>query len=78
MITLKVGNLYTTIMKKENKVKRLYDGAAYCNSCSNCPVVDYHPDQNVIKISDPAKPEKGYFTMTVEEYNTLLEHAKKI
>lgn len=57
---------------------RIYDGANFCESCSACPVVEYAHESGVVRMSDPAKPERGSFTMTVGEYNALLTHAQKI
>jgi hypothetical protein len=65
-------------MKKNKNTIRIYNGAAFCPSCSSCPVVEYSPDKKVVIISDPAKPKSGRFTMSVEEYNTLVKNAKPI
>lgn len=59
-------------------MERVYNGAAFCANCANCPVVDYHSEKGVVVVHDPAKPEQGAFTMTVEEYNALLKNAKPI
>lgn len=67
----------------KTKKIRIYNGVNFCpDSCGcgspNCPVVDFLPTENSVEISDPAKPENGKFKMTVEEYNILLQNAKKI
>ncbi|MCL6096602.1 MAG: hypothetical protein M1444_02910 [Patescibacteria group bacterium] len=56
----------------------LYNGANFCHGKSSCPVVVYDKKAATIRLNDPAKPENGQYTMTVEEYNTLLENAKKV
>ena len=61
-----------------NKIIRVYDGRGYCPDCDKCPVVDLIEEKEIVKISDPDKPENGSFTMTVSEYNALLKHANKI
>ncbi len=57
---------------------QLYSGANFCHNSSSCPVVVYDKKAGAITISDPAKPQNGQYTMTVEEYNTLLENAKRV
>ena len=57
---------------------RIYDGAAFCSECQNCPVVDHNRTDGSVALSDPTKPERGSFMMTVEEYNTLLANAKPV
>ncbi|MFM7088197.1 MAG: hypothetical protein ACKOW9_01540 [Candidatus Paceibacterota bacterium] len=56
----------------------LYDGAKFCDcGCGQCPVVEFDQANNEIKIYDPAKPERGTFRMSKDEYNTLLSNAKR-
>jgi len=77
-LVLKVGrSKKLCFMKKDSRI-RLYDGALFCGSCGQCPVVDYHPEQNLIVLSDPAKPEAGSLALGVEEYNTLIRNAKPV
>lgn len=66
-----------------NKINRLriYDGAFFCGKvgCScDCPVIELNAETNMVEIYDPAKPENGKTQMTIEEYNALIENAKKI
>lgn len=64
-----------------NKINRLriYDGAFFCDPCCDkCPVVELNRETNMVEIYDPAKPENGKTQMTIEEYNALIENAKKI
>ena len=69
---------YNKKMQKEKK-SRIYDGGLYCDcGCGKCPVVDYNAAKKEVTLSDPAKPERGAFTMTSDEYNTLLKNAKEI
>lgn len=63
-------------MKKEKII--LYNGANFCGSCGQCPMVEYYPDKDLVKIGDPAKPERGKFHMSAEEYRSLIANAKKI
>jgi len=49
----------------------------FCDD-GHCPIVEHSTDSGLIKISDPAKPHNGQFTMTVEEFNTLIANAKKV
>lgn len=60
--------------------QRLYDGAEFCSSCDHCPVVDHYLIDGVVVLRDPAKPARGRFTMTVDEYNNnnLVRNAKPI
>lgn len=55
----------------------IYNGAEFCHGSSGCPVVKYDQKDATVTISDPAKPQNGQYTMTVKEYNTLIENAKK-
>lgn len=55
----------------------LYNGANFCHGSSGCPVIIHNKRAGTITLSDSAKPQNGQYTMTVEEYNTLLENAKK-
>lgn len=68
-------------MKKQKEIKKefakIYDGAMFCDD-GHCPIVEHSQKSGLIKISDPAKPQNGQFTMTVEEFNTLLANAKKV
>lgn len=66
-----------------NKINRLriYDGAFFCGKggCDcGCPVIELNKETNMVEIYDPAKPENGKTQMTIEEYNALIENAKKI
>jgi len=63
---------------KNNITRRIYDGASFCGSGDCCPVIDYHKGSQTVTISDPNKPEKGKFIMTVEEYNALVKNAEII
>ncbi len=56
---------------------RVYDGSLWCCG-GKCPVIDYAPEKGQVVIHDPAKPEKGWMVMSVEEYNALIAHAKPI
>lgn len=56
---------------------QLYNGANFCHDSSSCPVVMHDKNAATVTLSDPAKPQNGQYTMTVEEYNALLENAKK-
>lgn len=56
----------------------LYNGAGFCSDCSECPVVEYYPTKDLVKISDPGKPGRGSFQMSAEEYRSLIANAKKI
>ena len=59
----------------------IYDGAMYCgeDGCScGCPVAEHLPDEGVVEIHDPKKPENGRTRMTVTEYNTLIKNAKPV
>jgi len=62
----------------EKTFTRLYNGAAFCANCANCPVVDLMLEDGMVRLSDPAQPERGSFAMTAEEYNTLLKNAKSV
>jgi hypothetical protein len=62
----------------ETEAIRVYDGAESCEHCKKCPVVDHLPESGQVVIHDPHKPENGKFTMSVEEYNALLGHARPI
>ena len=58
--------------------KNIYDGKTYCgnNGCScGCPVVNHLPEEGMVEIYDPAKPENGKVKMTVVEFNTLISNA---
>lgn len=61
---------------KEKSIK-IYDGANYCG-IGSCPIVEYFPNKKIVKISDPKKPRSGKFTISIEEYNSLLKNAKII
>lgn len=63
---------------KNNAMRRIYNGASFCESGSCCPVVDYNKDSKTVTISDPAKPKMGRFVMSIEEYNALIKNAKTI
>lgn len=66
-------------MKKQfNNLIRVYNGAQFCDEKSCCPVVDYSPEKGSVKISDPAKPRNGTFTMSIKEFNTLIKNAQPI
>ncbi|MDO8571270.1 MAG: hypothetical protein Q7R79_01155 [bacterium] len=56
--------------------RRIYDGADYCPGCTACPVAEYHEGSKSVVLRDPTKPQNGRFTMTVDEYNTLLRNAQ--
>ncbi len=56
----------------------VYDGAKFCHNSSSCPVVKYDKKAGIVTLSDSAKPQNGQYTMTVEEYNTLLKNANKV
>lgn len=59
--------------------ERIYDGALHCGECDcGCPVVEIDRAQNMVRIHDPAKPERGMTEMTVAEYNALLAHARPV
>jgi hypothetical protein len=60
------------------KTVRVYDGSLWCAGCDHCPVVDFEQKKGSVTIHDPAKPEKGRVTISVEEYNALIAHAKPI
>jgi len=66
----------------KTKKIRIYDGALGCSNgcggCGGCPVVDYFPGKNTVVVSDPAKLDRGKFTMTVQDYNKMLSGAKQI
>ena len=64
--------------KKSQNLVRIYDGVNLCGGSSCCPVVDYDKYGNQVIISDPAKPEKGAFKMSIEEYNAFIKNAKLI
>lgn len=57
---------------------RLYDGAQFCHTDACCPVADYSPANKTVRLYDPAKPEKGEFLFTDEEYRNFLNNAKNI
>lgn len=60
---------------KGNCMKIVYDGALLCHTANCCPIVEYDEARGTVTIRDPHKPENGAFTMTKEEYNTLLANA---
>ena len=66
----------------KTKKIRIYDGALGCSNgcggCGGCPAVDYFPGKNTVILSDPAKPDRGKFSMTVQDYNKMLSGAKQI
>lgn len=66
-------------MKKQAiyETEKIYDGRVYCG-VGACPVVEFSKKQGVVKIHDPAKPHMGTFTMTAEEYNTLIKNAPTV
>ncbi|MFH1078014.1 MAG: hypothetical protein V1745_01875 [Patescibacteria group bacterium] len=61
-----------------NQWKRIYDQSSLCGGNTCCPVVDINADKGLVRISDPAKPTSGTFTMTVEEYKTFLANAPRL
>ena len=57
----------------------IYDGARYCGHCPcGCPQIEHSAEEGIVRISDPAKPENGSFTMSVAEYNALIKNAPPI
>lgn len=61
-----------------NKFERIYDGVAFCQDGGCCPVVDHYSHDGQVILHDPAKPENGSFTMTVEEYNAFLQNTSVV
>ena len=61
----------------KTKTKKVYDGKQHC-TVGACPKVEHQTESQVVRIYDPSKPENGEFKMSVEEYNTLLKHAKPV
>lgn len=59
----------------KTKTTVLYEGSDYC-AVGPCPRVEYITSKDMIRISDPLKPERGVFVMSGGEYDTLLKHAK--
>jgi hypothetical protein len=57
---------------------RVYDGTLMCHTSNCCPVVDHDQSTGLVIIHDPAKPENGKFTMTKNEWNTLVRNAQPI
>lgn len=59
-------------------VIRIYDGSIRCgdSSCTTnygCPVIDYDESDNTVAIHDPEKPENGKYTMTLKEYQAIVD-----
>ncbi len=52
--------------------------ATGCSGCQNCPVAEFDETRQIVKISDPEKPERGSFEMTAEEWNRIVDTAKHI
>jgi hypothetical protein len=63
---------------KTQKTIQIYDGKNFCPECDQCPIVEHLPEEGMVIIKDPAKPENGEFKMTVKEYNLLINNAPKI
>lgn len=61
-------------MQKTQNLEKLYDGRNSCHTSNCCPVAEKHGDKVII--FDPAKPQKGKFEFTVNEYNSFLKGAK--
>ncbi|MBU1348511.1 hypothetical protein KJ781_00365 [Patescibacteria group bacterium] len=57
--------------------ERVYDQAAVCQSCQSCPIVEINHAEQRVRISDPAKPKSGTFTMTLEEYRIFFNNAPR-
>lgn len=59
-------------------MERIYDGGKFCHTPECCPVADYDQKEGRVTILDPQKPENGKFSMTREEWNTLLANGKPV
>jgi hypothetical protein len=70
--------LFTNRRSKMAQTLRIYNGVDFCHDKDCCPVVDFDKQSNKVMIHDPAKPENGRFSMTIEEFNTLLENAQPV
>lgn len=57
--------------------RTLYDGAKLCHSSNCCPVIEQQEDGRVV-VHDPAKPESGRFTMSVDELRSMLGQSPEI
>ena len=56
----------------------IYNGAEMCCKKDCCPIITHDKKAGTITIKDPAKPENGSFSMSVEEYNLIVRNAKPI
>lgn len=68
-----------TVMSMPKEEVVVYDGALECRTCrsAKCPKVVLQSD-NRVRIFDPDKPESGSFTMSVEEWNSMVNTALPI
>lgn len=63
---------------RKMKKSIIYDGAKMCHEKGCCPVIQYDAENERVTINDPSKPENGSFSMSVKEYNLIIENAKPI
>jgi|GEM_PF-1487599 len=60
-----------------SSMRTLYNGADDCHTNNCCPIIEQQSDGMVL-VYDPAKPENGRFSMTIEELRAMLDQAEKI
>lgn len=59
-------------------LREIYNGKSMCHTDDCCPVAVLDEEKGSVTISDPKKPENGSFTMTKDEWNTLVKNAKPV
>ncbi len=62
----------------EPNLVKIYDGADFCSDDCCCPRIVENRETGIVTLSDPAKPASGSFTMTRDEYNTMVNNLQPI